>query len=111
MELKAYLHTGHNSFENHEISISRIFVPINFHAALSEGAELVLDMRQLERIGISGRFQYALQKTFFYGPIARGFPCGAPLFPSYPSPPPFYHTPPPPSPACYQRRSLNICHT
>src|SRR5207245_3553402 len=28
LELNAYLHTGHNSFENHEISISRIFVPI-----------------------------------------------------------------------------------
>jgi len=60
LELNAYLHTGHNSFENHEISISRIFVPINFHAARSEGAELVLNMQQLEKFGISGRFQYAL---------------------------------------------------
>ncbi len=81
LELNAYLHTGHNSFENHEISISRIFVPINFHAARSEGAELVLDMRQLERIGISGRFQYALQKTFFYGPITGGFAGDEPLVP------------------------------
>ncbi len=63
LELNAYMHSGHNSFENHEISISRIFVPINIHAARSEGAELVLDVRHLERIGISGRFQYALQKT------------------------------------------------
>jgi len=81
LDLNAYLHTGHNSFENHEISISRIFVPINFHAARSEGAELVLDMRQLERIGISGRFQYALQKTFFYGPITGGFAGDEPLVP------------------------------
>ena len=81
LELNAYLHTGHNSFENHEISISRIFVPINFHAARSEGAELVLDMRQLERIGISGRFQYALQKTFFYGPTTGGFAGDEPLVP------------------------------
>src|SRR5207248_7890537 len=79
LELNAYLHTGHNSFENHEISISRIFVPINFHAARSEGAELVLNMRQLERVGISGRFQYALQKTFFYGPITGGFAGDEPL--------------------------------
>jgi len=81
LELNAYLHTGHNSFENHEISISRIFVPINFHTARSEGAELVLDIRQLERIGISGRFQYALQKTFFYGPTTGGFAGDEPLVP------------------------------
>src|SRR5260370_17811084 len=92
MELKAYLHTGHNSFENHEISISRIFVPINFHAARSEGAELVLDMRQLERIGISGRFQYALQKTFFYGPITGGFSGDEPLVPRARIIPPFDQT-------------------
>jgi outer membrane receptor for ferrienterochelin and colicins len=73
LELNAYLHTGHNSFENHEISISRIFVPINFHTARSEGAELVLNMRQLERVGISGRLQYALGKTYFYGPLTGGF--------------------------------------
>src|SRR5712692_4568427 len=79
LELNAYLHTGHNSFENHEISISRIFVPINFHTARSEGAELVLNVRQLERIGISGRFQYALARTYFYGPITGGFAGDEPL--------------------------------
>jgi hypothetical protein len=79
LELNAYLHSGHNSFENHEISISRIFVPINFHTARSEGAELVLNMRQLEPIGISGRFQYALARTYFYGPITGGFAGDEPL--------------------------------
>ena len=73
LELNAYVHTGHNSFENHEISISRIFLPINFHSARSAGAEAILNMRQLERIGISGRFQYALSRTFFYGPVTGGF--------------------------------------
>ena len=65
LELNAYLHTGRDSFENHEISISRIFVPINFHAARSSGAELVLNMKQLERLGITGRFQYALSQHIF----------------------------------------------
>jgi len=73
LELNAYLHTGHNSFENHEISISRIFLPINFHTARSSGTELIVNMRQLERIGISGRFQYAVARTFFYGPVTGGF--------------------------------------
>jgi hypothetical protein len=73
LEVNGYVHTGHNSFENHEISISRIFLPINFHSARSAGAEAVLNMRQLERIGISGRFQYALSRTFFYGPVTGGF--------------------------------------
>jgi hypothetical protein len=73
LELNAYLHTGHNSFENHEISISRIFLPINFHTARSEGAELIVNLKQLESLGISGRFQYALARTFFYGPVTGGF--------------------------------------
>lgn len=79
LELNAYLHTGRDSFENHEISISRIFVPINFHAARSEGGELVLNMKQLERLGITGRFQYALSRTYFYGPITGGFAGDEPL--------------------------------
>src|SRR5437899_10671297 len=79
LELNAYLHTGRNSFENHEISISRIFVPINFDSARSKGLELVVNMRQLERLGISGRFQYALAKTYFYGPITGGFAGDEPL--------------------------------
>jgi len=81
VELNAYLHTGRNSFENHEISISRIFVPINFDAARSKGIELVANVRQLERIGITGRFQYALAKTYFYGPITGGFAGDEPLTP------------------------------
>jgi hypothetical protein len=81
LEVNAYLHTGHNSFENHEISISRIFVPINFHTARSECLELVLNMRPWERLGISGRFQYALAKTYFYGPITGGFAGDEPLEP------------------------------
>ena len=79
LELNAYLHTGHNSFENHEISISRIFVPINFHSARSQGAELVMSLRQLERRGITGRLQYALARTSFYGPITGGFAGDEPL--------------------------------
>ena len=79
LELNAYLHTGHNSFENHEISISRIFVPINFDSARSRGVEVVLNVRRLERLGITGRFQYALAKTYFYGPITGGFAGDEPL--------------------------------
>jgi TonB-dependent receptor-like protein/carboxypeptidase family protein len=79
LELNAYLHTGHNSFENHEISISRIFVPINFHTARSEGLEAVLNLKQLEHLGISGRLQYAAAKTYFYGPITGGFAGDEPL--------------------------------
>jgi hypothetical protein len=36
-------------------------------------------MRQLERLGISGRFQYALSRTHFYGPITGGFAGDEPL--------------------------------
>src|SRR6267378_3503079 len=80
-ELNAYVHTGHNSFENHEISISRIFAPINFDSARSNGLEFVLNMRQLERLGISGRLQYAAARTIFHGPITGGFAGNEPLTP------------------------------
>ena len=78
-ELNAYRHDGHNSFENHEISISRIFVPINFHKASSQGLDLVLNVRHLERAGITARLQYALAKTYFNGPITGGFAGDEPL--------------------------------
>jgi hypothetical protein len=81
IELNAYLHAGHNSFENHEISITRVFVPVNFQSARSGGAEVILNMRQLENLGITGRFQYALGRTFFYGPVTGGFAGDEPLEP------------------------------
>ena len=81
LELNAYTHTGHNSFENHEISLSRLFLPINFHTARSRGAEFILKLRQLERIGISGRLQYAVARTSFYGPVTGGFAGDEPLAP------------------------------
>jgi TonB-dependent receptor-like protein/carboxypeptidase family protein len=81
LELNAYLHTGHNAFENHEISISRIFVPINFRTARAEGLEVVLNLKQFEKLGISGRLQYAASKTYFYGPITGGFAGDEPLVP------------------------------
>ena len=73
LEVNGYLHTGHNAFENHEISISRIFVPINFHTSRSTGLEVVMNMKQLEKWGITGRLQYAAAKTYFYGPNTGGF--------------------------------------
>jgi TonB-dependent receptor-like protein/carboxypeptidase family protein len=79
LEVNAYLHTGHNAFENHEISITRIFVPINFRTARAQGAEIVLNVKQLQRLGLSGRLQYAVSKTYFYGPIAGGFAGDEPL--------------------------------
>ena len=79
LELNAYLHTGRNSFENHEISISRIFAPINFDSARSNGLEFVLNLKQLERLGISGRLQYAAARTYFNGSITGGFAGNEPL--------------------------------
>ncbi|MGH9544221.1 MAG: TonB-dependent receptor [Terriglobales bacterium] len=81
LNVNAYAHSGRNAFENHEISISRIFVPINFDRARSKGLEVVLNMGQLEKLGISGRLQYALSRTYFYGPITGGFAGDEPLEP------------------------------
>ncbi len=72
LEVDAYTHSGHNSFENHEISITRLFLPINFHTARSSGADVIFTMRE-EQMGISGRLQYTLSRTYFYGPVSGGF--------------------------------------
>jgi len=81
LEVDAYTHTGHNSFENHEIGISRLFLPINFHTARSSGADVVLNVRSLERLGVSARLQYTVSRTFFYGPVTGGFTGDEPLDP------------------------------
>jgi hypothetical protein len=81
LEVDAYTHTGHNSFENHEIGISRLFLPINFHTARSSGADVILNVRSLERLGLSARLQYTVARTFFYGPVTGGFTGDEPLDP------------------------------
>ncbi len=81
LEVDAYTHTGHNSFENHEIGISRLFLPINFHTARSSGADVILNVRNLERLGVSARVQYTLSRTYFYGPVTGGFTGDEPLDP------------------------------
>ena len=81
LEINGYAHNGRNSFENHEISISRIFVPINFDRAKSRGFEMVLNMRRIEKFGLSARLQYALARTTFYGPVTGGFAGDEPLDP------------------------------
>lgn len=79
LELNAWQHTGHNAFENHEISVSRLFLPINFFAARAHGLDFVLNLRPLERFGITGRLSYTAQRTFFYGPTTGGFTGNEPL--------------------------------
>lgn len=79
MEVNSYFHQGRNPFENHEISISRIFVPINFDKARSQGIEAVLNVPHQRGLGIGGRLEYALARTYFFGPITGGFAGDEPL--------------------------------
>jgi hypothetical protein len=72
-EFSAYRHTGSNSFENTELGISRLFVPTNFSSARARGAEVALNLRQLEKFGISGRLQYAIAQVAFIGAVTGGF--------------------------------------
>ncbi len=72
-EFSVYRHTGSNSFENTEIGITRLFVPTNFSSARARGAEVALTLRQLEKLGISGRLQYAIAQVEFIGPNTGGY--------------------------------------
>jgi outer membrane receptor protein involved in Fe transport len=72
LEATVYHHRGDNSFENSEIGNTRLFVPTNFARARAKGAEIALTFKQLERLGISGRVQYAVAQVRFFGPITGG---------------------------------------
>jgi outer membrane receptor protein involved in Fe transport len=73
LEINAYTHSGRNSYENSEISDTRLFVPTNFARAKAWGTEVALVLDQLSRLGLSGRLQYAAARVEFIGPIAGGF--------------------------------------
>lgn len=91
LEVNAYHHQGDDSFENGEIGNTRLFVPTNFSHARARGAEAALNFRELERLGISGRIQYAYSRLRFIGPIAGGFADEA-LDPGVEVPPAFDQT-------------------
>jgi hypothetical protein len=73
LEVNAYYHRGDNSFENAELGNTRLFVPTNFAHARARGVEATLSFKELERLGLSGRVQYAYSRVRFIGPIAGGF--------------------------------------
>lgn len=74
LELNAYHHRGRNSFENSEISNTRLFVPTNFDRSSADGVEIALNLRDLESAGFSGRIQYSAAHVDFFGPVSGGFP-------------------------------------
>ena len=81
LELNAYKHRGENSFENTELHGSRIFAASNFARAHAQGIEFSLVMKQLERIGLGARLNYAATQTYFFGPFSGGFQDEGPLTP------------------------------
>jgi outer membrane receptor protein involved in Fe transport len=75
-ELTGFYHRGTTPFEYREISITRLFLPINSARSSSYGVEAGLTLKNLEKLGLSARLQYAYQRTFFFGPISGGFALG-----------------------------------
>lgn len=81
LDVTAFYHTGDTPFEYREISITRLFLPINSSAAKSYGVQAAVVLKQLKKIGLTARLQYAYQRTFFYGPVAGGFAVGEEIAP------------------------------
>lgn len=75
-ELTGFYHRGTTPFEYREISITRLFLPINSARSSSYGVEAGFTLKNLEKLGLSARLQYAYQRTFFFGPISGGFALG-----------------------------------
>lgn len=80
-ELNGFYHRGDTPFEYREISSTRLFLPINSDRGRSYGAEMSLELKELERLGLSARLQYAYQRTFFFGPLSGGFRVGEDIAP------------------------------
>lgn len=81
LDVTGFYHTGDTPFEFREISITRLFLPINSSRARSYGVATALSLKQLQKIGLTARLQYAYQRTFFYGPIAGGYAIGEEIQP------------------------------
>jgi outer membrane receptor protein involved in Fe transport len=81
LEVNGFYHRGTRPFEYREISITRLFLPINSTRAVSYGTEITVNLRELKHLGLSGRLQYAYQRTFFFGPLAGGFALGEEIEP------------------------------
>ncbi len=80
-ELNGFYHRGDTPFEYREISVTKLFLPINSARAVSYGVDMAVNFKQLEKLGISGRIQYAWQRTFFFGPLSGGFAVGEEIRP------------------------------
>jgi outer membrane receptor for Fe3+-dicitrate len=76
VEVTGFYHTGDTPFEYREISITRLFLPINSSHARSYGVQTAIALKQLQSVGLTARLQYAYQHTYFYGPVAGGFAVG-----------------------------------
>ncbi len=61
-----------NAFETTEIANVRTFVPTNFARGRSYGAELSVKLPEIRRLGLSGYFNYAAARSFFFGPVVGG---------------------------------------
>lgn len=81
LDVTGFYHTGDTPFEYREISISRLFLPINSSEAHSYGFVAAISLKQLRSVGLTARLQYAYQRTFFFGPLAGGFAVGEEIEP------------------------------
>lgn len=81
LDLTGFYHTGDTPFEFREISITRLFLPINSSNARSYGVATAVSLKPLQKIGLTARLQYAYQRTFFYGPVAGGYAIGEEIAP------------------------------
>ena len=81
LEVTGFYHRGTTPFEYREISITHLFLPINSSRGRSYGVETGVTLKQLQKLGLSARLQYAYQRTFFFGPIAGGYAVGEDIAP------------------------------
>ncbi len=73
VQINTYIRKDRDAFETTELADVRHFVPTNFDRGEAYGAELSVEVREIERLGLSGYFNYSAARALFFGPASGGF--------------------------------------
>lgn len=73
VQINTYIRKDRDAFETTELADVRHFVPTNFARGKAYGAELSVELHEIERLGLSGYFNYSAARAFFFGPVSGGF--------------------------------------
>lgn len=73
LKITTYFRRGDNPVHTVQFPETRLFPYANFDRERALGAEVSLELPEIKRLGLSGYFNYAASRVFFWGPVTGGF--------------------------------------